>query len=85
MKVRLDLDEAEALAETIHSDGFKPLLSQLEILCGRIEQRVLTFDLSARGDRELALEKARAEGARMLIKDLKAWSDQAKKSERRRL
>ena len=73
-KLKLGVDDYDRLAELVVNDGVKVLTETvLDHLCLLIEERVLTFDLENRTDRELTIAKARAEGARKLQLELQTY------------
>lgn len=74
----LKLDARDELKETIYSTGFKYVLEWLEAAQNSLKEDVLRYDLSAGNDRELALIKARAEGAAKLVKSFKIQVQKAK-------
>ncbi len=70
MKAKLSIDEAEALESSI-SDSYamEALKKVLQECVDNLERRVLTYSLD-NGDRGLTILAARAEGARLLQRDL---------------
>ena len=80
-KLKLSVDQHDQLTELLVNESVKVLTETvLDSLCAIMEKRVLTFDLGSRSDRELTIEKARAEGARKLQLELRTYIDGFKKS-----
>lgn len=78
-KLKLTVDEHDALTELLINDHVNLLTDRvLDHLCEHMEERVLTFDLASNDDRKLALEKARAEGARKLQLELRTYINKFK-------
>lgn len=74
--VPLSQDEREQLIDLTRSDAWKAVLKSVERSIQKMERRLLAYNLS-KGFEELALEKARVEGARQLqqaIESLKPGS-----------
>jgi hypothetical protein len=63
-------DKRELLSEFLSAPGFVIFLSEIESRVKDIEANILRYDLGG-GDRGLALEKARGEGARKLLSEIK--------------
>jgi hypothetical protein len=74
----LKLDAKDELREVLHSEGFKHLVNWLEWVKEDLKEDVMRYDLSSGNDRELALLKARSEGAAKLIKAFKIQAQKAK-------
>lgn len=72
------VDEREDLEELLNADGLRPLLRWLEAHRENLVRDVLSYDLSNGNDRELALQKARLEGADKLIKSFNLSVQKAK-------
>lgn len=75
---RRNVEEADALFETIHTEGFPVLLDVLSELCSNIDDKVLKYDLN-QGPDGLVIQKARSEGSRQLQRELTSWADKFKK------
>lgn len=67
----LSQDEKELLVEITRHEGWKALLRAVEIESASIANKVLSYNLSE-GAQGLAYEKARAEGAQLLLSRLRA-------------
>ncbi len=73
-KHRMTVDQQDSLSEFVLHGPVDLLCGDVvNHLCGIMEERVLSFDLGSRSDRELTIEKARAEGARKLQLELKTY------------
>lgn len=73
-KLKLNIDQYDQLTElVVHANLSLLTDTVMEHLCDIIEERVLKFDLGTRSDRELTIEKARAEGARKLQLELRTY------------
>lgn len=70
--MKLTLDEKDMLHDLIGHDGFKAFFKEAERLVELSEQRVLKYSLEGGSERELAFIKARAEGARKLLVELRS-------------
>ena len=79
MRLKLSLDEQEALIGLKQSELYDILKKVCGHLAGRIDEQVLLYDLN-RGPEGLVIAKARSEGARVLERELlKVIEDVAKK------
>lgn len=76
----LNLDEKEALVSAIDQDEcYNAIVKLIEEYCSAREQAVVKYSLNSSNFNELALTKARAEGARYLATDLYSCLSSLKK------
>ena len=84
-KLKLSVDQHDGLTELLLNDKVNILTQTvLDHLCEVLEERVLRYDLASNSDRGLALEKARAEGARKLQLELRTYIENYKNKHIRR-
>lgn len=79
-KLPLNAEHYEDLGFVIQSDGLPIFMSLIEQLAQDLDKRVLEYDLS-RGPEGLVIQKARSEGARILLTELTRLIAKLKKGE----
>lgn len=79
--MNLNIDEKENLLALMQSAGWKPLLKILDQLEQNQKNRVLNYSLTD-GPEGLVIEKARAEGAKTLVRAIKDFREREVKGDR---